>query len=176
MNYQKSTINQLQPIILGIDPGYGITGYAFIKELSPNSFEILAYGVITTPGEIPFIGRLKMIADDLQALIDRYHPTIAGVEELFFAKNTKTAIDVGQARGVILLKLIENNMKLVELTPLQVKQGLTGDGKADKKQVQKMVKMILDLNDVPKPDDAADALAVAIVTSQISQSSLLSGN
>lgn len=152
-------------IVLGVDPGYGIVGFGFIKE-SKGNIEVLAYGVIRTPAKIDFIDRLKIISDDLKLLIKKYKPDMAGVEKIFFAKNTKTAIDVAQARGVILLSLIEANLPVVEITPLQVKQGLTGYGKADKRQIQQMVKTILKLKSIPKPDDAADALAIAITTSQ----------
>jgi crossover junction endodeoxyribonuclease RuvC len=155
-----------QRVFLGIDPGYGICGYAFIKE-DGQDFKVLNYGVITTEKNSEFIPRLLTIAQDLQHLIDRYAPDIAGVEKLFFFKNAKTAMDVGQARGVILLKLVENSIPIVEITPLQVKQGITGHGRADKQQIQRMVQSILKLHELPTPDDAADALAVALVTAQI---------
>ncbi len=154
------------PIILGIDPGYGITGYAFIRDLGNNQFEVLNYGVITTPADIPFVERLRTIAHDLNILIKRYSPAVAGVEQIYFYNNAKTAIDVGQARGAMLLTLTEHNIPIIELTPLQVKQGLTGDGNADKAQVQKMVTLLLKLSSIPTPDDAADALAIAMVTAQ----------
>jgi len=150
-----------QHVILGIDPGYGITGFAFIRE-SGNKVEPLNYGVIRTPAKMEFSERLKIIADDLAHLIKKYQPEYAGIEKIFFAKNTKTAIDVGQARGAILLTLVNHNVPIIELTPLQVKQGITGYGKAEKRQVQEMVKSILNLKAIPKPDDAADALAIAI--------------
>lgn len=153
-------------IILGIDPGFAITGFAFLRE-KRDGFEILNYGVIKTPSDIDFVDRLKILSKDLNQLIKKYKPDIAGVEKLFFAKNTKTAIDVGQARGVILLSLVQNNIPIIEITPLQVKQGITGYGKADKKQIQDMVKTILKLNSIPKPDDSADAIAVAITISGI---------
>lgn len=151
-------------IILGIDPGYGITGFGFIKE-HKNKLEVLAYGVIRTPAKMHFPDRLKIISEDLKGLIKKYKPTIAGVEKLYFAKNAKTAMDVGQARGVILLSLIESNIPIIEVTPLQVKQGITGYGKAQKPQIQEMVKRLLNLAKIPKPDDAADALAIAITIS-----------
>lgn len=151
-------------IILGIDPGYGITGFGFIKE-NKGKIEVLAYGVIRTPAKMDFVDRLKILSEDLNDLIKKYKPTIAGVEKLYFAKNAKTAMDVGQARGVILLSLIKANIEIIELTPLQVKQGITGYGKAEKRQVQEMVKRMLNLKTIPQPDDAADALAVAITVS-----------
>lgn len=153
-------------IILGIDPGYGITGFGFIRA-EKNKIEVLAYGVIRTPAKMNFPDRLKILSEDLRGLIKKYPPDVAGVEKLFFAKNAKTAMDVGQARGVILLSLIENNIPIIEITPLQVKQGLTGYGKAEKRQIQEMVKILLNLKVIPKPDDAADALAVAITVSNM---------
>lgn len=157
-------------IILGIDPGYGITGYAFVQEDQPQSFTVLNYGVITTPADIPFVERLKIITQDLRTLIERYQPTVAGIEQIYFYNNAKTAIDVGQARGAMLVTLTEHAIPIIELTPLQVKQGLTGDGTADKQQVQKMVTMLLHLPSIPQPDDAADALAIALVTAQRARS------
>ena len=153
-------------IILGIDPGYGIMGYGFLKE-KEGGFKVLSYGVITTPAKMPFVDRLEMLSNDLNQLIKKYKPDVAGVEKLFFAKNTKTAIDVGQARGVILLSLVQHKVPVIELTPLQVKQGITSYGKAEKRQVQDMVKTLLGLKAMPKPDDAADALAVAITSASI---------
>lgn len=157
----KNLPQKHQNIILGIDPGYGITGYAFIRE-NGNKIEAINYGVITTPAKMEFVDRLKVIAEDLNELIKRYKPDYAGIEKIYFAKNAKTAIDVGQARGAILLTLVQKNIPIVELTPLQVKQGITGYGKAEKRQIQEMVKSILGLKSIPKPDDAADALAIAI--------------
>jgi crossover junction endodeoxyribonuclease RuvC len=151
-------------IILGIDPGYGITGFGII-EITQKTQKVLTYGVIRTPAKMEFVERLKMLSEDLNDLIKKYKPTIAGVEKLYFAKNAKTAMDVGQARGVILLSLIKASIEIIELTPLQVKQGITGYGKAEKRQVQEMVKRMLNLKTIPQPDDAADALAVAITVS-----------
>ncbi len=151
--------------VFGIDPGFGICGYACI-ELTPTKPLIKTCGVITTPASLSLVERLDIIAHDLSLLLKKYKPDFAGVEQLYFYNNAKTALDVAQARGVILLTLLQHKVTLHELTPLQVKQGLTGDGKADKRQVQKMLTLLFNLPSPPKPDDAADALAVAFVTSQ----------
>lgn len=149
------------PIILGIDPGFAITGYAFIQENNPNT-KVIDYGVISTAAKEEFSTRLKYIHQDLTQLIKKYKPAVMAVEQLYFAKNVKTALNVGQARGVILLTGILHKLPLFEFTPLQVKQAVCGYGQADKGQVQNMVKTILKLKNIPKPDDAADALAVAL--------------
>lgn len=148
-------------IILGIDPGFATTGYAFIKEQNKHQ-EVLDYGVISTSPKQEFSDRLKYIHQALTTLIKKYKPDAICVEQLFFAKNVKTALNVGQARGVILLTAILNKLPLAEFTPLQVKQAVCGYGQADKCQVQNMVKLLLKLKSIPKPDDAADALAIAL--------------
>jgi len=148
--------------ILGIDPGYGIVGFGLVN-VSQNKLSHINHGVIKTNSKSDFADRLEIIADDLDFILKKYKPNFACVEKIFFAKNQKTAIDVGQARGVILLTLKKNKVPILELTPLQIKQGLTSYGKAEKGQMQRMVKTILKLNSTPKPDDAADALAAAIV-------------
>ena len=148
-------------IILGIDPGYAIVGVGVI-EYSGNKFRCLEYGAITTPAGMPTPRRLKVINDGMNAYIDKYKPEAVAVEELFFNSNQKTAIHVAQARGVIIISAVNKNVPLYEYTPLQIKQAVTGYGRADKLQIQTMVKMMLNLNAVPKPDDAADALAAAI--------------
>ena len=148
-------------IILGLDPGTATTGYGVIRVLG-NRFQMLEYGIISTPAKNPMEKRLEMIYDNLQELLQKWQPDQAAVEELFFNQNITTAITVGQARGVLLLCCAQNNVPLAEYTPLQVKQALVGYGRADKKQIQQMVKMFLNLADIPKPDDAADALAIAI--------------
>ena len=147
--------------ILGIDPGVASTGYAFIKEQTKKQ-EILDFGVISTSAKQPFSDRLKYIYRALTKLIKKYKPDAIAVEQLFFCKNVKTALMVGQARGVILLTAILNKLPLFEFTPLQVKQAVCGYGRADKSQVQSMVKSLLSLKKIPKPDDAADALAIAL--------------
>lgn len=148
-------------IIVGLDPGIAILGYGII-EYTGNSFKVIDYGVITTKAEDIFPVRLKILYDELVELLDKYTPDAVAIEELFFNKNAKTAMKVSQARGVQILAAINKGIELFEYTPLQVKQGVVGYGRAEKRQVQEMVKLILNLNTIPKPDDAADALAVAI--------------
>ena len=152
--------------ILGIDPGYGIVGYGII-ESTYNGNKVIDYGVITTPKEDSLPTRLAIIADCLTELIKTYKPDEMAIEELFFFKNQKTIIPVAEARGVIVHICGKMCSKVFEYTPLQVKQALTGVGRAEKSQIQFMVKTILGLEKVPKPDDAADALAIAICHSQI---------
>ena len=147
--------------ILGIDPGYAILGYG-ILDYKGNKFSPVAYGSITTEAHTPPEERLKVLYDELTEIIKEYRPDEASVEELFFNNNAKTAIMVGEARGIVLLACVNNGVKISEYTPLQIKQALVGFGRADKKQVQTMVKTILGLDKVPKPDDTADALAAAI--------------
>jgi crossover junction endodeoxyribonuclease RuvC len=147
--------------ILGIDPGFAITGYG-VLELEGGKFTCLDYGCIETKCGENFSARLQSLHHLLTKVIKKYRPDCAAVEEIFFAKNLKTAIKVSQARGVILLTLINNKIPALEFTPLQVKQAISTYGRADKKQVQQMVKLILNLKVTPQPDDAADALAIAI--------------
>ncbi len=155
-------------IILGIDPGYAIVGYGVIEK---NGYETkcLDYGAITTDKDTDFPTRLTQIAEGLEFLIDKYKPDCLAIEELFFQNNQKTAIMVAQARGVVVMLAKQKIGELFEYTPLQIKQALTGQGRAEKAQVQFMVKAILNLEKIPKPDDAADALAVAICHSQTNQ-------
>lgn len=148
-------------IILGIDPGFAITGYGIIEKQG-NKYKYITHGAITTDAKLDFQERLKINHEELNKIIKQYKPDLFGIEELFFAKNTKTAINVAQARGIIILTALQNNLTIYEYTPLQIKQALTGYGRADKNQIQQMVKTILCLNQIPKPDDAADALAIAI--------------
>lgn len=152
-------------IILGIDPGFAIVGYGLIKKDKNNNIFMIDYGAINTPAKDIFPDRLEQIYKELESVIKKYKPDIAAVEKLFFYKNVKTAIEVGQARGVIILTAIQNKLPIFEYTPLQVKQAVASYGRADKNQVQQMVKMLLNLKEIPKPDDAADALAVAICCS-----------
>ena len=147
--------------ILGIDPGYAIVGYGIIR-YENNRFTILDFGAITTPAGMAFEERLKCIYEDLCYLFDKYKPDAMAIEKLFFNTNKKTAVDVAQARGVILLAAKMNGAECFEYTPLQVKQSVVGYGRAEKKQVQEMTRQILNLSAVPKPDDTADALAMAI--------------
>lgn len=148
-------------VILGIDPGIAIMGYGVIRYIG-NHFEVIHYGAITTSSKMPTAKRLKAIYQELDILIKTYNPEAVAIEELFFNTNAKTAILVGQARGVAILAAVNHNKKIYEYTPLQIKQGVVGYGRADKKQVQEMIKMILNLEKIPKPDDIADALAIAV--------------
>jgi crossover junction endodeoxyribonuclease RuvC len=148
-------------LILGIDPGLAIIGYSLLEK-NNNKFFVHDYGVIRTNSNFTNAERLQMIYDKLLKIIEKYQPDQMAVEELFFNKNVKTAISVGQARGVILLAGSQANLNVAEYTPLQVKQAVVGYGKAHKYQVQQMVKSLLNLDRLPKPDDAADALAVSI--------------
>ena len=147
--------------ILGIDPGYAIMGYGVV-ELIGNKFKVIEYGSIMTESRKNMTARLKHLYYELMQLINRTDPDVAAIEELFFNTNTTTAIKVGQARGVSILACANSGIETNEYTPLQVKMALTGYGRADKKQVQHMTKTILNLKEVPKPDDTADALAIAI--------------
>lgn len=148
-------------VIIGIDPGYAIVGVGVV-EYKGNKFHTLEYGAITTPAGMPTVDRLQKIYQEMDMYIDKYKPDAMAIEELFFNSNQKTVINVAQARGVILVAARNKNVPICEYTPLQVKQSVTGYGRAEKKQIQQMVKMILGLNVIPKPDDAADALALAI--------------
>ena len=147
--------------ILGIDPGYAIMGYGIV-DMKGNHFNVVAYDSITTDKDMPMPDRLKHLYTMLMSIIQQYEPDVAAIEELFFNNNAKTAILVGQARGVAILACSNSGLDIAEYTPLQLKQALVGNGRADKKQVQFMVKTILNLDKVPKPDDTADALAAAI--------------
>ncbi len=148
-------------IILGIDPGFAIVGVGVVQ-YKGNKFAPIDYFAITTKAGMPIEQRLKIIYDEMSEAIAKYKPDVMAVEELFFNNNAKTAIQVGQARGVILLSAVNAGLPIYEYTPLQVKQAVVGYGRADKKQIQQMMKAILGLNEVPKPDDVADALALAI--------------
>jgi len=148
-------------IILGIDPGTAATGYGLLKN-SKNKMQVVDYGCIYTRSSLEMPERLILIAKDLKKIIKKYKPKIMAVEELFFFNNVKTAITVGQARGVVLLVGKSQKLEICEYTPLQVKQAVVSYGRADKNQIQQMVKTILKLESIPKPDDAADALAVAM--------------
>ena len=151
--------------ILGIDPGLATVGWGVIDVINGKSKPI-AYGVILTPKDKKHPDRLVIIEEDLKSLIHKFNPDEIALEELFFNDNVKTAINVAQARGVILITCIKECGKLFEYTPLQIKQALTGYGRAEKRQIQEMTKTFLNLSKTPKPDDAADALAVALTHSQ----------
>ena len=147
--------------ILGIDPGFAITGYSIIDYIG-NHFSLINSGAVTTKAGVSFPQRLTKIYDDLSIIIDTYKPDAISVEELFFNQNTKTAINVAQARGVILIVGCKKNIATFEYTPLQVKQAVTGYGRADKIQVQKMDQSILKVKNLPKLDDITDSMAVGI--------------
>lgn len=148
-------------IILGIDPGYAIVGIG-VLEYKGNKFRPIEYNAITTNASSITSLRLKKIKEEIQEYLHKYKPDAVAIEELFFNNNAKTAIAVAQARGVLVAEVASKNIPIYEYTPLQIKQAVTGYGRADKGQMQQMVKMLLNLNAIPKPDDAADALAVAI--------------
>ena len=152
-------------IILGIDPGYAIVGWGVI-EFSQNRHKPLAFGAITTEAHTDFNERLSIIYDDVRKIIARAKPDVMSIEKLYFTTNATTAIFVAQARGVILLAAQQEGVKIYEYTPLQVKTAVTGYGKAKKPQVMEMTRRLLHLKEVPKPDDTADALAIAITHSQ----------
>ena len=160
-------------IILGIDPGYAIVGYG-VLEYKNNHFSVIDYGAITTDAGMPFNRRLEHIYDEMTELFNKYRPDAMSIEKLFYNSNAKTVIDVSQARGVIMLAAQKNKVPAFEYTPLQVKQSVVGYGRAEKKQVQEMIKRILFLEKVPKPDDTADALAMAICHGH-SSGSIVSG-
>jgi len=148
-------------IILGIDPGTATTGYGVIKK-SSDKLKAVDYGCIKTEAKLPTAQRLKEIDQQLAKIIKKYKPRKIAVEDIFFFKNLKTAVVVSQARGIALARAARMKVPVIEHTPLEVKQAVTSYGRADKRQVQEMVKLLLNLKEIPKPDDAADALAVAI--------------
>lgn len=148
--------------ILGIDPGTETTGWGVIDREQGGRIKVQDYGVIKTSSKSPFPKRLIGIYRDLTKVIEKFKPEVMAVEELFFARNLKTAVSVGQARGVALLAGAQAGLEIREYTPLEVKMALVGYGRAEKVQVQKMVKAVLGLKELPKPDDAADALAIAV--------------
>lgn len=152
-------------IILGIDPGYAIIGYGVIEAVG-GKYRPLAYGAITTTPEQSFSERLKIVYDDLTHIIQKYKPEAVAIEKLFYHTNQKTVIEVAEARGVILLALQQNGLDFFEYTPLQVKTAVTGYGRAEKKQIMEMTRRLLRLKELPRPDDAADALAMAICHGQ----------
>lgn len=147
--------------ILGIDPGYAIVGYG-VLEYSNNHFTVIDYGAVTTPAGMDFNRRLEVIYDELDFVITKHRPDAMAIEKLFYNTNEKTVINVAQARGVILLAAQKHSLEIAQYTPLQVKQSVVGYGRAEKKQVQEMMRIMLKLDKVPKPDDTADALAMAI--------------
>jgi crossover junction endodeoxyribonuclease RuvC len=149
-------------VVMGIDPGTATTGYGFVQETEAGDLVVIDYGVIQTPPKVAAEKRLLMLFTELKRLILLHSPTSGAVEKLFFQRNVTTAIAVGQGRGIVLLAMAEAGIEVAEYTPLEVKQAVVGYGVADKNQVQQMVKALLNLETIPTPDDAADALAVAI--------------
>ena len=147
--------------VIGVDPGTAITGWGIVTG-DGNELRMVASGVITTVAGTPLPQRLQIIYRELTRLVEQWQPDAAAIEELFFSKNAKTALAVGHGRGAAMLALANTGLTIAEYKPLEVKQVLTGHGGADKYQMQHMVKLLLDLQDIPRPDDAADALAVAI--------------
>lgn len=149
-------------LVLGIDPGTAITGYGFVRQSQGDELEAVGHGVILTPPDLPLPQRLVLLYQSLNEVILLHRPASAAVEKLFFQRNVRTALSVGQARGVVLLALAQADLPVGEYAPNEVKQAVAGYGGADKHQMQQMVRTLLDLDEVPKPDDAADALAIAI--------------
>lgn len=156
--------------IIGIDPGTGILGFGVV-DCTPGKFTLVTGGVIKTPAHTPLDERLEEIYDGLCDIIAETKPDVMSIEKLFFARNVTTAMSVSHARGVAMLAGKKAKLTIAEYTPLQIKQTLTGYGKADKKQMQEMVRLQLGLREIPKPDDAADALAAAITHALMSKSS-----
>lgn len=155
--------------ILGLDPGTTTFGYGLIDNINSSNLKVLDYGVIATKPKIPNAQKLFEIYTDLQKIIKKYKPNLISIEKIFYNKNPKTVIAVSEARGVALLLSEQFKIPLVEFTPLQVKNNLVGYGRAEKMQIQKMVQKLLNLKEIPKPDDAADALALAILASSFSK-------
>jgi crossover junction endodeoxyribonuclease RuvC len=149
-------------LVLGIDPGTATTGYGLVRDRPDGSLESVAYGILQTPAGVPAHQRLALLFHQLNDLLLLHRPDACAVEKLFFQRNISTAIAVGQARGVVLLAIAEAGLDAAEYTPNEVKQAVTGYGSAQKRQVQEMVRTLLLLPELPKPDDAADALAIAI--------------
>ena len=149
-------------LALGIDPGTATTGYGLVRVEPDGSLVAVRYGVILTPKEASASARLVMLYNELRDLLNEYKPQLAAVEKLFFARNVTTGIAVGQARGVVMLAIEQAGVAVFEYTPQEVKNAVAGYGGADKRQVQEMVRALLQLDSIPKPDDAADALAIAI--------------
>ena len=149
-------------LALGLDPGLAITGYGLVRETDGGELDLIAYGAITTSADDPLPKRLLSIADELDDLLTEHEPDVVAIEELFFCRNVTTALIVGQARGVAMLTVARHGVPLFEYKPMAVKQAVSGYGNASKAQVQEMVRLQLGLKAIPQPDDAADALAVAL--------------
>ena len=149
-------------LALGIDPGTATTGYGLVRLLPDGELVAVSFGIISTPKDATPSARLEMLYNDLRKLLKQHKPDTSAVEKLFFARNVTTGIAVGQARGVVMLALQQAGLEIFEYTPKEVKNAVSGYGNAEKKQVQEMVRALLQMDSIPKPDDAADALAVAI--------------
>ena len=149
-------------LALGIDPGTATTGYGLVRLMPDGELVAVSFGIISTPKDATPSARLEMLYNDLRKILKKHKPDTSAVEKLFFSRNVTTAIAVGQARGVVMLSLQQAQIEVFEYTPNEVKQAVAGYGSADKKQVQEMVRALLQLDSIPKPDDAADALAIAI--------------
>jgi crossover junction endodeoxyribonuclease RuvC len=162
-------------LAIGIDPGTAITGYGFVQENEDGSLSVVSYGTILTAPDMSMPERLLELYRRLREQLLLHHPQSSAVEKLFFQRNVRTALAVGQARGVVLLALAECGIPVAEYTPLEVKQAVAGYGGADKNQVQQMVRVLLGLPDIPRPDDAADALAIAICHLHSARSQLFIG-
>ncbi len=162
-------------LVLGIDPGTATTGFGLVREHPDGRLEAIHYGVITTPARTPMPDRLKLLYDAVTNLITTYRPDSAAIETLFFGKNVTTAITVAQGRGVILLALAEAGLPIREYKPAEIKQAIAGYGNADKIQMQEMIRQLLGLDAIPRPDDAADGLGVAITDLNSSRFERLAG-
>jgi crossover junction endodeoxyribonuclease RuvC len=149
-------------LVIGIDPGTAATGYGLVREADDGSLQAIEHGVIVTSADLPMQDRLAKLYNELQDLLVLHQPDYSAVEKLFFQRNVRTAISVGQARGVVMLTLAQAQVNVAEYAPVEIKQAVAGYGGADKRQVSLMVSKLLNLEEVPKPDDAADALAIAI--------------
>ncbi|MGH2351802.1 MAG: crossover junction endodeoxyribonuclease RuvC [Chloroflexota bacterium] len=158
-------------VVLGIDPGTATTGYGFVRGSleGDGAFEVVAYGAVETPADDPMPKRLLAVQHALSHLVAEHRPSQAAVEKLFFGRNTTTAISVGQARGVVLAALAAADVPVFEYTAVEVKRAIAGFGRADKRQMQRMVQALLDLPEVPSPDDAADALAIALCHTRLAR-------
>jgi len=163
-------------LVLGIDPGTATTGYGLVREDEDGNLIAVAYGVIKTPAKMPMPQRLLQLYQELKAIILLHGPDSSAVEKLFFQRNVRTAISVGQGRGVVLMALAERGIGIGEYNPMEIKQAVAGYGGADKHQIQHMVRALLNLDEIPKPDDAADALAVAICHIHSAQMRFLEGD
>ncbi len=162
-------------VALGIDPGIATTGYGIVRLLDDGGMEVNTFGVFVTPPDMPVHRRLLMLHADLRDLFSSHQPDTCAVEKLFFQRNVSTAIAVGEARGVVMLAIAEAGLEVAEYTPNEVKQAVAGYGSAQKRQVQEMVRTLLGLPDIPRPDDAADALAIAITHLSTRRYSLMQG-